>query len=105
MVKSKIEYDKKEEVSKWILDNGLTTVLSIIPDYKRYYPLGSTLSNVLGFTGTDNTGLEGLEAAYNDELAGKAGGSSRPRTAGATKCPPIWNMPKSWTPRTATAWC
>ncbi len=73
VVKSKIEYDKKEEVSKWILDNGLTTVLSIIPDYKRYYPLGSTLSNVLGFTGTDNTGLEGLEAAYNDELAGKAG--------------------------------
>ena len=30
-------------------------------------------SNVLGFTGTDNTGLEGLEAAYNADLMGKAG--------------------------------
>ena len=33
----------------------------------------NTLSNVLGFTGTDNTGLEGLEAAYNADLMGKAG--------------------------------
>ena len=73
VVKSKVELEKKEEVAQWILDNGLTQVVSIIPDYKRYYPLQNTLSNVLGFIGTDNTGLEGLEAAYDSTLAGKAG--------------------------------
>lgn len=73
VVKSKMEFELKEKVAQWILDNKLIGVFSIIPDYKRYYPLQNTLSNVLGFTGTDNTGLEGLEAAYNADLMGKAG--------------------------------
>jgi stage V sporulation protein D (sporulation-specific penicillin-binding protein) len=45
----------------------------IAEDSKRYYPFGSYLSNVLGFTGVDNQGLTGLELTYNKELEGDRG--------------------------------
>lgn len=45
----------------------------IAEDSKRYYPFGSYLSQVLGFTGIDNQGLTGLELTYDDELKGKVG--------------------------------
>lgn len=73
VVKSKVEYDQKEAFSKWVTENKLTGVFSIIPDYKRYYPQGTLLSHVLGFTGTDNNGLEGLEASYDEVLSGVPG--------------------------------
>ena len=70
---SKIEYEACEPFIEWVKKNGLSGAFRIIQDYKREYPLGTTLSCVLGFTGTDNSGLEGLEAKYNDTLAGVAG--------------------------------
>lgn len=73
VLKTKVEYQQKEDFSKWVTDNGLAGVFSIIPDYKRYYPQGNLLANVLGFTGSDNNGLEGLEAAYDDILSGTPG--------------------------------
>lgn len=73
VVKSKVEYQEKEDFSQWITENDLAGVFRIIPDYKRYYPQGTLLSNVLGFTGTDNNGLEGLEAAYDSVLSGTPG--------------------------------
>ncbi|PKR86963.1 stage V sporulation protein D [Heyndrickxia camelliae] len=45
----------------------------IAEDSKRYYPFGSYLSQVLGFTGIDNQGLTGLELTYDNELKGKQG--------------------------------
>ncbi len=42
-------------------------------DTKRYYPFGNFASHLIGFTGTDNQGLYGIEAAMNDELSGVAG--------------------------------
>jgi cell division protein FtsI (penicillin-binding protein 3) len=42
-------------------------------EYRRYYPAGEVLSHVLGFTGVDDDGREGVELAYDDWLAGKAG--------------------------------
>lgn len=73
VLKSKVEYQQKEEFSKWVTDNGFAGVFSIIPDYKRYYPQGNLLSNVVGFTGADNNGLEGLEASYDSILSGTPG--------------------------------
>lgn len=43
------------------------------PDTKRYYPMGSLASHVIGFTGTDNNGLEGIEAIYEKYLKGTNG--------------------------------
>ena len=42
-------------------------------EYRRYYPSGEVTSHVLGFTNIDDHGQEGLELAYDNWLAGKAG--------------------------------
>ncbi|MDD3528884.1 MAG: penicillin-binding protein 2 [Gallionellaceae bacterium] len=43
------------------------------PEYRRYYPAGEVMGQVLGVTGVDDRGLEGLEFAYQDQLAGRPG--------------------------------
>ncbi len=73
VIKSKIDKTLRTTFIEWVKEKNLTGAFRVIQDYKREYPNGSTLSCVLGFTGTDNTGLEGLEAKYNELLAGKAG--------------------------------
>jgi cell division protein FtsI (penicillin-binding protein 3) len=40
---------------------------------KRYYPLGNLAAQVVGYVGTDNVGLSGLELQYNSALAGEQG--------------------------------
>ena len=42
-------------------------------EYKRFYPAGEVMAHVLGFTGIDDTGQEGLELAFQDALAGSPG--------------------------------
>ena len=44
-----------------------------LSDCRRYYPKKDIASQVLGFTGTDNRGLEGLEAQYENYIGGVAG--------------------------------
>ena len=51
---------------------GLTGV-GLAPESKRYYPAGDLAAPVLGFVGTDNDGLSGLESAMEGTLAGKPG--------------------------------
>jgi len=43
------------------------------PEYRRYYPMGAAASHVLGFTGIDDGGQEGLELAFDDVLSGEDG--------------------------------
>lgn len=54
-------------------DQKLNMIVGIDPDTKRYYPLGSFASTVVGFTGSGDTGRAGIELKYNEELTGKAG--------------------------------
>ncbi|MBK6638481.1 MAG: penicillin-binding protein 2 [Rhodocyclaceae bacterium] len=42
-------------------------------EYRRYYPSGETTAHMLGFTGIDDTGQEGIELAFNTDLTGQAG--------------------------------
>jgi cell division protein FtsI (penicillin-binding protein 3) len=42
-------------------------------EYRRYYPSGDVTAHVLGFTGADDIGQEGVELAFQDRLAGKSG--------------------------------
>nr|MCU0805368.1 penicillin-binding protein 2 [Burkholderiales bacterium] len=42
-------------------------------EYRRYYPGGEVMAHVLGFTGVDDTGQEGVELALQSELAGRPG--------------------------------
>lgn len=45
--------------------------LHLVPEFKRVYPNGHTAGRLLGFTGADGTGLEGLELAFEEQLAGE----------------------------------
>lgn len=47
--------------------------LGLIEEYRRFYPQGDLLSQVLGFTNVDNDGLEGIELSLNKELRGREG--------------------------------
>ena len=42
-------------------------------EYRRYYPGGEVMAHVLGFTGAEDTGQEGIELAFQEQLAGKPG--------------------------------
>lgn len=63
------------EKAKQIRDLNLPGIV-VAEDNKRYYPLGSFASHVLGFTGIDNQGLTGIEAKYNELLEGINGNIS-----------------------------
>ncbi|MFW5735767.1 MAG: penicillin-binding transpeptidase domain-containing protein [Halanaerobium sp.] len=47
--------------------------ITFTEESKRYYPEGNLASHIIGFTGIDNNGLNGLELSYNNHLSGKAG--------------------------------
>lgn len=72
----KIDQSKKDELSAYISDHSadkLSTIIGIDPDTKRYYPLGSFASSIVGFTGSEDVGRSGLELYYNSELTGTSG--------------------------------
>lgn len=72
VLKSKVDHDLYNQVEQFITDNKLTCIYAV-QDSERKYPYGSLASSILGFTGTDNYGLSGLEAYYDDELQGTSG--------------------------------
>ena len=63
----------RDEIVQYIKDEKIGRGITLMEDYKRYYPYGTTASTVLGFTGTDNQGLAGIETEYDSELSGTAG--------------------------------
>jgi len=42
-------------------------------EFRRYYPSGEVMAHVLGFTGADDSGQEGIELAFQSQLAGRPG--------------------------------
>jgi cell division protein FtsI (penicillin-binding protein 3) len=42
-------------------------------EYRRYYPAGEVMAHILGFTGVEDAGQEGIELAFNSQLTGKPG--------------------------------
>lgn len=72
----KIDQTKKDELTAYISEHSaekLSTIIGIDPDTKRYYPLGSFASSIIGFTGSEDVGRSGLELYYNSELTGTSG--------------------------------
>jgi stage V sporulation protein D (sporulation-specific penicillin-binding protein) len=72
IIAKKLEKDKTDPIRKWINDENIRGV-NIYEDTKRYYPNGSFASHVLGFCGTDNQGLDGIEIQYESLLKGVPG--------------------------------
>ena len=79
-VARKIEADKAAEIRAFKTENKISGV-RLETDSKRYYPNGRLACHLLGFVGTDNYGLEGIEARYDKALAGTAGKSLRATNA------------------------
>jgi len=63
---------------------GYLVSVHLIEDTKRYYPYSSLGSQIIGFVGTDNYGLDGIEAVYNDTLEGENGRIVRAAAANGT---------------------
>ena len=69
----KVENDKIAELEAWMKENKIYSGINIDEDTKRYYPYDKLASNLIGFCGTDNQGLWGLESKWNDILTGTPG--------------------------------
>ena len=76
MVKMRVESGEAAQVNNFISENKLKGI-HLEPSTKRYYPQNCLASQVLGFVGTDDTGLYGLEQRYNGYLTGVSGRSVR----------------------------
>lgn len=72
VLKYRVDEDIADQVRQYINDNKVKGVF-LTTDAKRYYPYSDLASHVIGFVGTDYTGLYGLEAEYDKELQGKSG--------------------------------
>ncbi|MBQ4238492.1 peptidoglycan D,D-transpeptidase FtsI family protein [Roseburia sp. MSJ-14] len=76
-VKRKVESEQKEqiiELQKELAEKYQKSgIISLLDDYKRYYPYSDLASSVIGFTGSEDQGLWGVEYQYNDYLSGTPG--------------------------------
>lgn len=67
-IKSNVDKETGDRIREYDLAG-----VKVDEDYKRFYPYGELGSKVLGFTGSDNQGIIGLEVIYEEYLAGKKG--------------------------------
>ena len=72
VIQLRAEEDVAANVRAYVDENDIVGV-HLVADSKRYYPYGSLAAQVIGFVGTENTGLYGLEAYYEEELEGQSG--------------------------------
>lgn len=77
IIVKKIDETQADEFRKWLQENKIETGINIDEDNKRYYPYANLASQVIGFCGGDNQGLDGVEAKYDEILKGTAGSISR----------------------------
>lgn len=91
VVKRRIESDEREKVLQLIdtlkKDYSCSGVIQLLDDYKRYYPKNSLASSVIGFTGSDDQGLEGIEYEYDSYLSGTPGRIITAQNARGTDMP------------------
>ena len=73
----KMDKEKTNQLRVWMKENNITTGINIDEDTKRYYPYSTLASQIIGFCGSDNQGLDGIEAKYDSELKGKQGSIQR----------------------------
>lgn len=72
-LKKSVDEDAYESILAFIREQSLENLLFLEAQSSRYYPTGTSFAHVLGFVGSDNQGLYGLEYSYNKTLSGKNG--------------------------------
>ena len=73
----RVDKEKTDNLRKWMEENHLYSGINIDEDSKRYYPYSTLASHVIGFVGSDNQGLDGIESKYDEVLTGKNGSISK----------------------------
>ena len=101
-VKRKVETEVRDEIVQYIKDEKIGRGITLMEDYKRYYPYGTTASTVLGFTGTDNQG-RALKRNTTASFPARRAALSARRTHRATICRS--SMTNTCRRRTATTLC
>ena len=89
-VKDKIDKTAADKVREFITENKdleLSTYIGIDETTKRYYPNNNLASVLLGFVGSDNQGLSGVEMYYDTELTGVSGRVVAAKSAKGTNMP------------------
>ena len=72
-IKKEVDEATTDKVLSFVTENGLSRMVYTQASTTRYYPFGNLASHVIGFTGSDNQGLFGLEQYYDDDLTGTNG--------------------------------
>ena len=72
-IAKKIDNEKADVLRIWLKENNIETGVNLDEDTKRYYPYNNLASQIIGFCGSDNQGLNGIEALYEKELKGSSG--------------------------------
>ncbi|MDR1670009.1 MAG: PASTA domain-containing protein [Oscillospiraceae bacterium] len=91
-IKENVEKEEADRVREFINKNKLSGMVFLEPASKRYYPNGSLASNILGFVGSESSGLMGLEAVYNKRLSGTPGQTVAARTGQNVPLPDQYEM-------------
>lgn len=68
-----VDEETADRIVTFVSENKLGNMVYLEATSSRYYPYGSLAAHVIGFTGSDGTGLYGLEYLYNEQLAGTPG--------------------------------
>ena len=72
-IAKKVEQDKVDQLKSWMEKNDISIGINIDEDTKRYYPYSTVASAVIGFCGSDNQGLSGIESKWDSVLTGTPG--------------------------------
>lgn len=72
-IAKKVDKEKTNELRVWMEENNITSGINIDEDTKRFYPYNNLASQIIGFCGSDNQGLAGVELKYDDVLKGESG--------------------------------
>jgi len=72
-IAKKVDKDKIDKLKQWMETEKISTGINIDEDTKRVYPYNNLASNLIGFCGTDNTGIQGIEDSWNSVLQGTPG--------------------------------
>lgn len=86
-IKRNVSEETADLVRALIQEKGLQRMIYLEPTSTRYYPRATLASHAIGFTGSDGTGLYGLEYSYNDLLAGTNGRIITARDARGNEMP------------------
>ncbi len=86
VIKRRIDKPLADKVRKYLKDNDVSG-FTLVTDTKRYYPYDNLASHIIGFTGTDNQGLSGIELEYDTYLKGSSGRLVTAKDAAGSEMP------------------